>query len=35
MGTMGFGVWIVSGRSRVPLPPASRMAFMTIADHTR
>src|SRR5882672_29578 len=29
---MGFGVWIVSGRSRVPLPPASRMAFMVTTD---
>src|SRR6187431_2518232 len=29
MGTIGFGVWTVNGRSRVPLPPASRIAFMT------
>ena len=29
----GLGVWSVSGRSRVPLPPASRMAFMTTDDH--
>src|SRR5687768_11963104 len=32
---MGFGVWSVSGRSRVPLPPARRMAFMATRDHTR
>src|SRR6478752_1395734 len=32
MGTIGLGVWTVSGRSRVPLPPASRMAFMTICN---
>ena len=31
-GTIGFGVWTVNGRSRVPLPPASRMAFMTISN---
>src|SRR6188474_2179093 len=30
---MGLGVWSVSGRSRVPLPPTRRMAFMTIVDH--
>src|SRR5947199_7646030 len=28
MGTIGLGVWIVNGRSRVPLPPASRIAFI-------
>src|SRR3972149_12319895 len=28
---MGFGVWTVSGRRRVPLPPASRMAFIAIS----
>src|SRR4029453_11205897 len=28
MGTMGLGVWMVSGRRRVPLPPASMIAFM-------
>src|SRR5688572_9672307 len=28
MGTMGLGVWMVRGRSRVPLPPARRIAFM-------
>src|SRR5262245_17330574 len=28
MGTMGLGVWMVSGRRRVPLPPARRIAFM-------
>src|SRR5581483_3312671 len=28
MGTIGFGVWMVSGRRRVPLPPARRIAFM-------
>jgi hypothetical protein len=33
IGTMGFGVWTVSGRSRVPLPPARRIAFMSIHDH--
>src|SRR6266545_586772 len=32
MGTIGFGVWIVSGRSRVPLPPASRIAFIATTD---
>jgi len=35
IGTIGFGVWMVSGLSRVPLPPARRIAFMTINDHTR
>src|SRR5215216_5758782 len=34
MGTMGFGVWIVSGRSRVPFPPARRMAFLTNSNST-
>ena len=29
------GVWAVSGRSRVPMPPASRMAFMSAANCTR
>src|SRR6186997_2230231 len=29
MGTMGLGVCRVSGRRRVPLPPASRMALMS------
>src|SRR5688572_10638423 len=32
---MGFGVWSVKGRSRVPFPPARRMAFMAARDHTR
>src|SRR6266545_6620507 len=32
MGTIGFGVWIVSGRSRVPFPPASRIAFIATTD---
>src|SRR3954471_9056527 len=27
--TMGFGVWTVSGRSRVPLPPTRRIASVT------
>ena len=35
IGTTGFGVWIVSGRRRVPLPPARRMAFMTNFHLTR
>ena len=35
IGTIGFGVWTVSGLSRVPLPPASRMAFIAIPDDTR
>jgi hypothetical protein len=26
-GTIGFGMWQVSGRSRVPLPPAMMTAF--------
>src|SRR3954469_9933675 len=32
MGTIGFGVCTVSGRRRVPFPPASRIAFMTTTD---
>ena len=35
IGTTGFGVCSVSGRSRVPLPPARRMAFMTNFHLTR
>ena len=35
IGTMGLGVCSVSGRSRVPLPPARRMAFMATPDDTR
>jgi hypothetical protein len=27
-------VWMVSGRSRVPFPPARRIAFMTNLDVT-
>src|SRR4026209_186233 len=30
---MGLGVWTVSGRRRVPLPPARRMAFISTDDH--
>src|SRR5262245_59963713 len=29
---MGLGVWTVSGRRRVPLPPARRMAFISTDD---
>src|SRR5215470_4645325 len=29
---MGFGVWSVSGRRRVPLPPARRIAFIASTD---
>src|ERR1044071_10203814 len=32
MGTTGLGVLRVSGRSRVPCPPASRIAFMITTD---
>jgi hypothetical protein len=31
---MGFGVCTVSGRNRVPFPPARRMAFIAANDHT-
>src|SRR3954471_23936717 len=30
---MGFGLCSVSGRSRVPLPPASRIALIAASDH--
>src|SRR6187399_1162185 len=35
MGTTGLGVLSVSGRSRVPCPPASRIAFMITTDLSR
>src|SRR6266513_2258212 len=34
MGTIDFGVWIVSGRRRVPWPPTSNSAFMSDSDDT-